>query len=332
MANSKTSKKSSKSSKFAESQALPSDRGTILSDGQNPLLSDMFRGSINPTEDLRIRANRNKYQTANFMGGLPSQALTNLKNDPERYDRFFEYAQGRGAKKRSQVSDYMLRYNEEVDKPFNVPLGFNVPDAINRTSVGAPQTAPQTQLPFENGGLLPTEYELPELGFGSWLKDNAAGLLGGAGTLASAIPIIGSIAGPVLKGIGSIVGAAQENKAAQGQADADQLALDEQVAAQKEQQALADRQTRSTNIVDQGQVNYGATFENGGPIGQGSLGQPQITEYSNGQRHGESATNGIPVDARGNPATTSKSSAVGLTEKGEVTFNGYVFSDKLMTK
>lgn len=311
---------------------LPTNRNAALADAGSPLLTDMFKGSVNPTADLKIRANRDRYQTANFFGGLPSQALTDLKSDPERYDRFFEYSKERGAKKRADVSDYMLRYNPEVDKPFNVPLGFSVPDAINRTSVGAPQGVPQTQLPFENGGLLPNEYGLPELGFGSWLKDNASGLLKGAGALASAIPIIGSIAGPVLKGIGGVVGSVQANKVAQGQADADQLALDEQVAAQEEQQALADRQTRASNIVDQGQASYGATFENGGPIGQGFTGQPQITEYTNGQKHGESAVGGIPVDARGNPATTSRQSAVGLTEKGEVTWNGYVFSDKLKIK
>jgi len=163
---------------------------------------------------------------------------------------------------------------------------------------------------------------LPELGFGSFLA-------GFAPKLASAIPIIGSIAGPILETGISIFKGIKANKAAQGQADADQLALDEQAAAQAEQQALADRQTRATNIVDDKQVNYGATFGFGGQMGEGLMGQPQITEYSNGQRHGESATNGIPVDARGNPATTSKSSAVALTEKGEVTWNGYVFSDKL---
>ena len=173
---------------------------------------------------------------------------------------------------------------------------------------------------------------LPEFGFGSWIKDNGAGLLQGAGTAVSAIPIIGSIAGPILSGIGSIFGGIKKNKQAQADADAQQTMLDEEAAAQKEQQALADRQTRATNIIDQGQINYGGTFEDGGLLGQNSLSQPQITEYTNGQKHRESATNGIPVDARGNPATTSRQSAVGLTERGEVTWNGYVFSDKLRSK
>lgn len=336
MANSKTSKKSSKPSKFAQSQALPSDRGEILSDGQNPLLSDVFRGSVNPTEDLRIRANRNRYQTANFMGGLPSQALSDLKSDPERFSRFLDYSGRRGEAKRSSVSDYMLRYNEEVDKPFNVPLGFSVPDAINRTSV-RPQVSPQNQL-FEDGGLLPNEYGLPEYGFGSWIKENGAGLLSGAGSAVSAIPVIGTIAGPILKGLGSIFGGIKKNRDKQKAADAEQLRLDEEAAAQQAEQDLANRQTRATNIVDDRQVNYGATFELGGDLLSGQAGgqvggqeQPQITEYTNGEKHRESATNGIPVDARGNPATTSRQSAVGLTEKGEVTWNGYVFSDKLKT-
>jgi hypothetical protein len=168
----------------------------------------------------------------------------------------------------------------------------------------------------QDGGLL------PEYAFGSWLKDNSQDVLGTAGALAGAIPVIGSIAGPILSGIGSLIGGKKA-------AAAEQLALDEETAAQKEQQDLMDRQTRTGNIVDQKQINYGATFENGGPIGQGFVGQPQITEYSNGTKHDESAIGGIPVDARGNPATTSRQSAVGLTEKGEVTWNNYVFSDKL---
>jgi hypothetical protein len=174
---------------------------------------------------------------------------------------------------------------------------------------------------------------LPEFGFGSWLKDNAAGLLSGTGAIASAIPGIGTIAGPIMSLAGSIVGGAQAGKAAQADADAQQLLLDEQVAAQKEQQSIMDRQIRTGNIVDQKQINYGATFENGGQIGEGMMNQqPQIIDYSNGEKHGESAVGGIPVDARGNPVTTSRQSAVGLTEKGEVTWNGYVFSDKLKTK
>jgi len=166
---------------------------------------------------------------------------------------------------------------------------------------------------------------LPEYGFGSWLKDNGAGLLKGAGSLVSMIPGIGTIAGPILSTAGSVIGKVQGDNAA---VTAEQAALDEQAAASAEEQRVADLGTRRTNIVDQKQVNYGGTFENGGQIGQGLMGQPQITSYDNGNTH-EEGVGGIPVDARGNPSTTSKQSAVGMTEKGEITWNGYVFSDKL---
>jgi len=311
--------------RLTDRQPLPSDRSTILSDNQNPLLTDMFRGSINPTEDLRIRANRNRYQTANFLGGLPSRSLTNLKKDPETFDRFVDYSRRRGATKRQTDPDYMLRYNEEVDQPFRVPLGFSVPDAINRTSVGAPQVSPD-QL-FEGGGVL------PEYGFGSWLKENS-GLISGAGKLASMIPVVGTIAGPIISGIGAVAGGLDAADKAQEGADAEQAILDEKAEGVRKQKFLADRQTRSANIVDSKEINYGPSFmENGGLLGNDLMGQnPQIVEYSNGEKHGESAVGGIPVDARGNPATTSRQSAVGITEKGEITWNGYVFSDKLKTE
>lgn len=163
---------------------------------------------------------------------------------------------------------------------------------------------------------------LPEYGFGSFLANFAP-------KIASAIPVIGQIAGPVLQAGMSIFNGIKANKDAQEQAGADQLMLDEQAAAQKEQQRVTDLNTRRSNIIDTKQVNYGATFEDGGQIGMGFMNQqPQITEYENGNTH-QQGVGGIPVDAKGNPATTSRGSAVGLTEKGEVTWNGYVFSDKL---
>ena len=179
---------------------------------------------------------------------------------------------------------------------------------------------------IEDKEVNPMDQYLPEFGFGSWLADFAP-------KLASAIPIVGQIAGPVLQAGMSIIGGIKANKAAQADADAQQLLFDEQAAGQKKQQGIMDRQTRAGNIVDQDQISYGATFEDGGILGNDLMGQnPQIVDYSNGEKHGESAVGGIPVDARGNPATTSKSSAVGLTEKGEITWNGYIFSDKLKTE
>lgn len=174
--------------------------------------------------------------------------------------------------------------------------------------------------PLEMGGYL------PEYGFGSWLKDNASGLLSGAGSLVSMIPGVGQIAGPILNVAGSVVDSVQQQKAM----DEQQALLDEQAAEQKKVQDAADRATRSQNIIDDKQIDYGPSFmEMGGQIGVGLMNNnPQIIDYTNGNTHQE-GIGGIPVDSMGNPSTTSKQSAVGLTERGEVTWNGYVFSDKL---
>ncbi|KKM84367.1 hypothetical protein LCGC14_1299870, partial [marine sediment metagenome] len=54
------------------------------------------------------------------------------------------------------------------------------------------------------GNLIQGSYgELPELGFGSWLGDNAGKILKMAGSVVSAIPLVGQIAGPVLIGAGA---------------------------------------------------------------------------------------------------------------------------------
>ena len=54
-----------------------------------------------------------------------------------------------------------------------------------------------------------------------------------------------------------------------------------------------------------------------------------FTDYQTGQKHGQSSMDGIPVDSIGNPSANSGRPATGLTEKNEVTYNGYVFSDQL---
>jgi hypothetical protein len=179
---------------------------------------------------------------------------------------------------------------------------------------------------YEDGGeFIP----LPEYGFGSWLKENAGGLLKGASSLVSAIPVVGQIAAPVLNIAGSAIQSKQAANAQDAQNRHQQALLDEQAAAQAEIQAEQDRQTRLENIIDKDQIDYGPSFmELGGQIGMGMMGDPQIVDYTNGSTHQE-GVGGIPVDIKGNPATTSRSSAVGMTERGEVTWNGYVFSNKL---
>ena len=58
---------------------------------------------------------------------------------------------------------------------------------------------------------------------------------------------------------------------------------------------------------------------------------PSIFNYKTGQSH-QGPDNGIPVDSNGVPSSMSKNQAVALTEKGEVTWEGYVFSDELKVK
>ena len=56
--------------------------------------------------------------------------------------------------------------------------------------------------------------------------------------------------------------------------------------------------------------------------------QAQFIDHQEGQTH-EGPDGGIPVDERGQPAASSGAPEVALTEKGEVTFDGYVYSDDL---
>ena len=141
---------------------------------------------------------------------------------------------------------------------------------------------------FANGGnlnrndeLVSSEYGLPEFGFGSWLGDHAGGILKTAGSIITAIPGFGTIAGPVMAGLGgltdSLVSGAREKKAGEQAVSDTQLALDEQAASEKEQQGLMNLNIKRQNLQDK-TVNYGATFEKGGQIGAGFTGQPQIVE------------------------------------------------------
>jgi len=221
-------------------------------------------------------------------------------------------------------------------QPSNYQQSLTSEQTRQKHFVGPPE-APQ----FLDGGQLYGQGFLPEYGFGSWLKENAGGLLKGAGALSKFLPPpISTIAGPILNIAGGVVSKVQaknaETDAQQAQADSDQAALDEAAAAQEETQRLSGVNTRSAGLRDQAKdfATYGSSvaLAHGGQIGSGITGQQaQITDYSGGNTHQE-GIGGIPVDAKGNPATVSNRSAVGLTEKGEVTWNGYVFSDKLKFK
>ena len=196
---------------------------------------------------------------------------------------------------------------------------------MNYTPEAGYKTSPRIMSEYEYGG-----YMMPQYGFGSWLKENAGGLLKGASSLVSLIPGVGQIAGPILNVAGAAVGGIQANKKAQKDADAQQKLIDEKVASDKKGQFLSELDIREQNLFgeEDKNINYGATFGYGGDL----MMQPQITEYSEKANLHSEGIGGVPVDAKGNPAKVSKTSAVGMTEGGEVTWNGYVFSNKLKTK
>jgi hypothetical protein len=170
---------------------------------------------------------------------------------------------------------------------------------------------------------------LPEYGFGSWLKSAAGGLFKGASSLAGLIPGIGSIAGPVLDLAGSVLTAGQQRKADKALAEQQQKEINAKIEADKKLQLQQQLLARTSNLFGGDQdINYGATFAYGGDL----LMNPQIVNYSNkADKHSE-GIGGIPVDIKGNPTKTSKMSAVGMTEGGELAWDGYIFSNKLKVK
>ena len=99
---------------------------------------------------------------------------------------------------------------------------------------------------------------------------------------------------------------------------------------QKELAALQAQQNRVGNIQDRLAYNpvpqYTPTFAYGGQLQQGTP-QAEFQEYS-GQTHA-GPDQGIGVDQYGQAAAASGNPEVALTEDGEVTFDGYVFSDQL---
>lgn len=186
-----------------------------------------------------------------------------------------------------------------------------------------------------NAYYVPMNYDLggymmlPEHGFGSWLKENAGGLFKGAGSLVSLIPGLGQIAGPILNLAGAAVTGSQQRKADKELVAQQQKDIDTKVAADQKLQMQQDLAVRNENLFGgQTAVNYGSTFAYGGDL----MMNPQIVDYSDkADKHSE-GIGGVPVDAKGNPATTSRMSAVGMTEAGEVAWNGYIFSNKLKVK
>jgi len=199
---------------------------------------------------------------------------------------------------------------------------------LGTQGAGTPVQLPPNEGGYAYGGDL---MGLPEFGFGSWLGDNAGGILQGAGSAVSAIPGIGMIAGPILNMAGKVTDALVGKKRAAEAAEALKVKgrLDELRTAGEQQIAQADT------------PYYGAVAEFGGDLTTQSKGfpapnqNPVIVDYSGMNTHDQG---GVQVDAKGNPMAKirnlSQSSAVGEVEggegsKGEVAWNGYIFSDKL---
>lgn len=174
---------------------------------------------------------------------------------------------------------------------------------------------------YELGG-----YMLPEYGFGSWLKGLAPGILKGTKFLSGLVPGLSAIAGPVLDLAGAAIGGIKQNKADKAMVAEQQAEIDAKIKADEKLQFQQEIATRNSNLFGgQQDINYGATFAYGGDL----LMNPQIVDYSGkADKHSE-GIGGIPVDGKGNPAKTSRMSAVGMTEGGEITWSGYVFSNKL---
>jgi hypothetical protein len=158
---------------------------------------------------------------------------------------------------------------------------------------------------------------LPMYGVGGWLNT--------IGSVASVIPVIGQIAGPILKTAGKVATGIEEKRAAEHAA---------KVQAQRDQFA----ESQAVDDPMQTQTQPPIRAQDGGIIGYGFGTNPVITSF-NGKSNSH-AQGGINVDSLGNPTAVSKkygnlsaSSPVGKdigeVESGEVIFNGYVFSDKL---
>ena len=245
----------------------------------------------------------------------PEKVKGTKETDPMIYGLRNSFANPIPAHERAEV------FNKKPLADFRMDMSYNPKEGYSSSS--------KILKEYEYGGHM----MLPEYGFGSWLKENAGGLLKGAGSLVKLIPGIGTIAGPILDVAGSAVGGLQANKQAKLEAVEQQKLIDEKKAADAKQQLSMENAVRSQNLfAGDKDINYGETFAFGGELMEQSTMQPQITEYSKKADLHSEGIGGVPVDVRGNPTSVSKTSAVGLTEGGEVTWNGYVFSNKLKLK
>lgn len=273
-----------------------------------------------------------KLNLPEYEDGGPLAALKYLDN-PMPNGMFGQVAKGLGASVGGMaggIGGMMSGGGAATAPTANMGQMLNAPQGAVPQGPTQPQILPQAQggkynyggmLMYEDGGNL---MGLPEYSFGSWMGDNAGGILQGAGDAVSAIPGIGAIAGPILNMAGKVTDALVGKKRAADALEAKKLKDRADTSKAGFQQQLANNPQESYAAFEMGGdlMNQGFPAPNQAPV---------INSYDGKSNTHQQGVGGVPVDSRGNPSTVSKQSAVGLTEKGEVTWNGYVFSDKLTT-
>ena len=207
--------------------------------------------------------------------------------------------------------------------------------------------------------MTPYDY-MPQYGLGSWLKENATGMLGLAGSAASLIPGVGSLLGPALGMVSGAIEANQQAKQAQAQ---QQQALSQQIIAGLNPQ---DNPTYAASFKNGGSLNfkspaaYKAWLAYGHASGEFAKtpghqkvsikGNPKTVQHAAGglmdslacggkmkAMGGKMESNNIPdnISIYGNGGTHEQSplggvpiGRLGRVEQSEVRYNNYIFSNR----
>lgn len=160
---------------------------------------------------------------------------------------------------------------------------------------------------------------IQEYGWGGALQGAAAGAVSGAAIGTTIYPVIGTA-------IGAAAGALVMGTAGHFAEEESIKAQEEQESLAKSQKAQAEYWGNSANI-QSGNWSPMTTMADGGPINEAGA-PPQAYQ---GQSH-RGPDGGIPVDKSGNPSATTEEPPIALVEDGEVSYKGYIFSDKLKQK
>lgn len=238
-------------------------------------------------------------QIRSFPSSADKKQLANPNYADEVYARMMKLRLGQGWQPGQTITPEMLP-QDRSNELFNFYDDNTIIDMLNTVAM-QPTQGGQDMYMARRGGKLP-------------IYQNGGGLAGTANAMSIAsgvvsdIPVIGPIASPVLGLIGS--------------------GLQAQV------QQRENRQKRNMELQENAtlnQANYGSFEYGGGLMGQnqGNPKNPAIVNYDGKSHTHEQGIGGIPVDSQGNPVARSGNAPVGLTEKGEIAWNGYVFSDTL---